>query len=162
MAIQRKERRHGFYVKFCNLYLEFFKEKDESKDEDVNLARKYIVYAWKRYGRINYFGKGTMDRPFTHKNDMLSNTIDSHWKCEIIADHLTEKEACVLEAYLISICDRPLSKRGSYVWDGKSMINKQNEFTYKGEDLRDLSKKLLNIDNGNNYWEAIRRKANGY
>jgi hypothetical protein len=53
-------------------------------------------------------------RPLNHSNDMLSKTIDSGWECVVI-EHLTKKEACILESKLIRMAkNRRLSKRGSY------------------------------------------------
>jgi hypothetical protein len=67
-----------------------------------------------------------------------------------------------LEAYFISIAQRPFSKIGTYVWDGVSLINKRREVNYKKNvPFKQLFKEYLNLD-GNNYWKTFRRKINGY
>jgi hypothetical protein len=46
---------------------------------------------------------------------MLSNTIDSSWQLVIVADNLTKKMACILEAKLLRmVTNRTFSKRGCY------------------------------------------------
>jgi hypothetical protein len=58
--------------------------------------------------------------------------------------------------------NRRLSKRGSYKWDGVSLINKQQERTYEGVKYEILFDEYLNLDDGNNYWETFRREINYY
>ena len=91
-------------------------------------------------GIIYYIGQGWFNeinwqegRPFHMDcDDMLRNTIDESWTCVIISWGLTKFEARLLEAYLINLYDGELSKPGTYKWDGKSLMNKHRERTYKG------------------------------
>ena len=162
----RKRHQNGFLVKFWSLDLNvIFKKRDA---DWFNSDRNYCIYLWCRHGVAHYIGEGRLDtkfwqegRPFNHKDDMLTNTIGKKWKCEILACGLSKKEAGIIEAYLLKNNNRTLSKRNQYTWDGVSLINKQREYTYKGERYEELFEKYLNLDNGNNYWEALRRKING-
>ena len=121
-------------------------------------------------GRIYYIGQGIWDdnywqcsRPFhLNSNDLLSNTIDSSWTCIIIANGLTIVEARLIESYLISLYDGDLSSIGSFVWDGKSLINKHREYRYRGLEFEKMYNKYLNLEDGNNFWETFRRQINGY
>lgn len=121
-------------------------------------------------GIIYYIGQGWYteikweeSRPFhLDCDDMLTNTIDSSWSCIIISSGLTKFEARLLEAYLISLYDGELSKPGNYVWDGKSLINKHREYTYKGVKFEAVYDYYLNLKDGNNYFETFRRKVNNY
>lgn len=160
----RKRNPSGYRVSFWNLDLKIiFKQRDEVWSDS---KKDYCVYIWCRHGVVYYIGEGLFrstcwwkDRPFDHKNDTVSSIIDSHWKCEIIASGLTKKECCILEAYLLKIAQRNLTEKGQYMWDGKSLINKQREYTYRGRSYEELFKEYLNLD-GNNCWETLRRKIN--
>lgn len=134
------------------------------RDKDWFAEHEYYVYLWKLFSKVHYIGKGKGNRFDDHKGDMLEKTIDDRWICEIIAWGLTNKEARMLEAMLIKIAceERNLSRRGTYLWDGKSLINKRRELTYKGVSYEVLFEEYLNLDNGNNYWETFRREVNGY
>jgi hypothetical protein len=63
---------------------------------------------------------------------------------------------------LINLSKRKLAKTGVSTWDGESLINKRREVNYNKEiSFEQLFHKYLNLDNGNNYWEAFRRQING-
>lgn len=159
----------GFLVKFRCLDLNVaFKNRDV---DWFNCDRDFCTYVWKdQNGLIQYIGMGrywnlykygfdkwSWSRPFNHKNDLLKNTISNDWICEILFMGCTSKEAHIIESYLIQLCERSLSKIGQYVWDGVSLINKKREKKYER-----MFKEYLNLDNGNNYWETLRREINGY
>ncbi len=168
LAPLRKRHYLGYWTEFLNLDLnQIFRKRDKDWWEN----RDYCVYVWKKNGIIHYIGKGKFDetywqdaRPFIHKLDTLANTIDSSWTCSILAWGLTNKESRILEAYLIkeASLERNLSKIGAYKWDGKSLINKRRERTYKGVCFEQLYEEYLNLDNGNNYFKTFRRQVNGY
>ena len=127
------------------------------KRDTDNWDRDFCVYTFKdEFKCIQYYGMGRYydivpsskwlkSRPFSHKNDLLKNTINSEWTCEIIGLGMTSLEAHVLEAYLIKSDNRKLSKIGTNKWDRCSLINKRRE--------RKWEKKIteyLNLGNGNN------------
>ena len=110
------------------------------KNRDVDNERNWSVYrVVTPDGRTVYFGKGiyyygkSYDynvahmRATNHRGDMLANTLCEGWTIEIIAIGLTDKESRILEAKLIRDAGKPLSKKGIYVWDGVSLINKRRE-----------------------------------
>ena len=77
------------------------------------------MYTWKKNGIIHYIGQGYFKasswetgRPFVHTDDLLSKTIDSSWTCEIISWGLTQKEARIIESFLINLSKRKLAKTG--------------------------------------------------
>lgn len=165
----KKKHPLGFWVKFRCLDLNVaFKNRDV---DWFNCDRDFCTYIWKdQNGQIQYIGMGrywdlykygfdkwSWSRPFVHKNDLLKNTISNDWICEILFMGCTSKEAHIIEAYLIQLCERSLSKIGQYVWDKVSLINKKRERKYER-----MFKEYLNLDNGNNYWETLRREINGY
>lgn len=166
MQYLKKKANNGCWIKFALLDLNrLFKQRDRDWWEKHDCS----VYFWLYKGTVYYIGHGRLDMNNWQEgrqfhigcNDMLSNTIDSRWTCEIIHG-LTKKEARILEAYFISIAQRPFSKIGTYVWDGVSLINKRREVNYKKNvPFKQLFKEYLNLD-GNNYWETFRRKINGY
>lgn len=141
-----------------------FKSRDLDDDD-----RDFCVYIWKLKNNCFYIGEGRWreedwqkGRPFhINQKDLLSLNLDARWECVVLANGLTKKEACVLEAYLLNIVERPFTKRGSYTWDGVSLINKQHECFYKGVSYDILAEQFLNLD-GNYCWEIIRREINGY
>ena len=159
----------GFLVKFRCLDLNVIFSKRDS--DWFNNDRDFCTYIWKDpKGVIQYIGIGrywdlykygfkkwTQSRPFKHQKDMLANTINEDWICEILFIGCTSKEAHIIEAYLITCSERPLSNIKSYVWDGVSLINKKREKRYER-----MFEEYLNLDNWNNYWETIRREINGY
>lgn len=145
------------------LDFEMFKKRFRREDSD------HCLYVWKYNGRIFYVGCGKWNwrywynsRPF-HTNccDLLSNTIDKHWTCEVITG-ISLKEAKILEAKYISLYEGTLSPWGSMSWDGKSLINKRRELTYNKVRYEVLFKRYLNLEDGSNYWETVRRQINGY
>lgn len=125
--------------------------------------RDYCVYIWMYRRIVYYIGEGRENRCITHKNDLLERVIGPGWICVMFAVGLTKMEGCILEAWLLSIItNRAFTQRGQTVWDGKSLINKQREYTYKGVKFEQLFKEYLNLDNGNNDWETFRRQINYY
>ena len=168
-VVLRKRHPKGFWVVFrTDLDLNvIFKKRDR---DWFNLDRDFCVYVWKDpSGLIQYIGMGRyyqgelysvtlwkISRPFMHKNDLLSNVISDSWICEILCYGCSNKEAHIIEAQLITLCDRPLSKRGQTKWDGVSLINKRRERKYEN-----MIEEYLSLD-GNNYWETLRREINGY
>ena len=84
--------------------------------------------------------------------------MNKNWVIRIIASGLTKNQAKALEAYFIREASkrRALSKKGQFVWDGVSLMNKHRE--WKAEKMID---KYLNLD-GNNYWEVISRTPDYY
>lgn len=118
---------------------------------------------WMYKGIIFYIGEGLTDRPFTHYGDIVANTIDSDWTCVILASNLTKMEACIMEAKLLSLVeDRTFTRRGQYVWDGVSLMNKQREYKYKGISYRYLFEEYLNLNDGSNYWKDLKFQINKY
>ena len=148
---------------YLTLFLPLIIARNFKKDKNIEDAcRDYCIYFWRnKDGIIYYIGKGKFIngkwsecRPFIHYKDMLSNTIDETWYCEIPFIGLSEKQAFAAEAYLISICERSRSKRGKYIWDEESLINKKREWKHE-----ELIEEYL-ILNGNNYWAIIAREIN--
>ena len=166
MQYLKKQHNLGFWTYFVLLDLNsLFKQRDI----DWNSKHDRCVYFWLLDEKVYYIGQGKFNRYFWQtsrpfhigNNDLLENTIDSRWTCQIIHG-LTKKEARILEAYFISIAERKLSKIGSYKWDGVSLINKRRERNYKRDiPFTKLFKEYLNLD-GNNYWKTFRRQINGY
>lgn len=144
----------GFIIQFLHLGLNLFKNTEKSGNS--------IVYMWKWRGIVRYIGKGVWDRPFTHSGDMLSRILDSSWELVIVAEGLTDQQACTLEAKLIRIAKkyRRLSVRGSYEWDGVSLINKITPRTYKGISFEDLFEQHLNLNDRN--WTELERELSNY
>jgi len=167
MNFLKKKHFLGFWTYFLLLDLDGLLKK---RDADLNAFNcNYCVYTWKKNGIIHYIGQGYFKvsswetgRPFVHTDDLLSKTIDSSWTCEIISWGLTQKEARIIESFLINLSKRKLAKTGVSTWDGESLINKRREVNYNKEiSFEQLFHKYLNLDNGNNYWEAFRRQING-
>ena len=132
-----------------------------------------VVYSYDLYGEAHYYGHGIhydiekygykkwwkYSRAFETKNKHLAhNTVNKNWVIRIIASGLTKNQAKALEAYFIREASkrRALSKKGQFVWDGVSLMNKHRE--WKAEKMID---KYLNLD-GNNYWEVISRTPDYY
>ncbi len=142
----------GFTIRFLHLSLNLFKNVDEKGHT--------LVYMWKHYGRVHYIGKGLWDRPLKHTKDTLSRVLDPSWELIIVAENLTDAQACVLEAKLIRMAKktRRLSVRGSYEWDGVSLINKVTPITYRGILFEDMFEQYLNLNDRN--WEQLEREIN--
>ena len=131
---------------------QIFKKRDtESWDrdfcvyifEDENGIPQY--YGMGRYYDIlnHTIAKWLSSRPFSHRKDLLKNTVNSNWTCRIIGLGMTSSEAHILEAYLILRSNRVLSKKGTKEWDRCSLINKKRERKWER-----LTTEYL--DNGNN------------
>ena len=141
----------------------------KKRDRSWTSKHDRCVYVWMKDGRIYYIGQGWFKeinwqegRPFhLDSDDMLTNTIDESWTCVILSWGLTKFEARLLESYLISLYTGKLSTKGSYEWDGKSLMNKHRERKYKGVVFENVYQEYLNLEDGNNYWETFRRKVNG-
>ena len=132
-----------------------FKKRDtESWDRD------FCVYIFEdEFGIEQYYGMGryydltrynknkwlNRSRPFKHKNDLLSNCVNSEWTCRIVGLGMTSLEAHVLEAHYIVNCNRNLSKIKAKEWDRKFLINKRRERKWEK-----LMSEYLNFNNGNN------------
>ena len=144
----------GFNIQFLHLGLNLFRSIDGNGGS--------IVYMWKWRGVVYYVGKGTWDRPFTHNGDIISRVVDSSWELIIVADGLTDEEACTLEAKLIRMAKkhRTLTAIGSYDWDGISLINKVTPRTYRGVEFEELFEQHLNLNDRN--WTDLERKLNYY
>lgn len=142
----------GFTIRFLHLSLNLFKNVDEKGTTSV--------YMWKWNGKIQYIGKGVKDRPFKHTKDILSRVLDPSWELIIVAENLTDAQACTLEAKLIRMAKktRRLSVRGSYEWDGVSLINKVTPATYRGILFEDMFEQYLNLNDRN--WEQLEREIN--
>jgi hypothetical protein len=126
--------------------------------EDSYKVERY--YGMGRYFDLTHYTKSkwlNQSRPFTHKKDLLNNTISSDWTCRIIGYGMTSEEAHVLEAYIILNSKLPLSKIGTKKWDRKSLINKRREKKWEK-----LMTEYLNLGNGNNSWIIAKRQTNDY
>lgn len=124
--------------------------------------RNCCVYVWMFKGIVYYIGEGLKERYIKHKNDLLKSVLGPGWVCIILATGITKMEGCILEAWMLStVTTRTFTSKGQTVWDGSSLINKQREYTYKGRRFEELFEEYLNLDNGNNDWEAFRRQING-
>lgn len=151
MVRKNWEFKKGFWVQFLHLGLNLVNNIDGS-----GLC---VVYMWILNGIVYYIGKGTESRPINHYKDTLSRVLDSRWELCIIAENLTDLQASILEAKLLRLASkRSFSERGSYVWDGVSLINKQMELTYNGMLFEDLFDKYLNLNDRN--WKQLKRKIN--
>ena len=166
MEYIKKQHDLGFWVYFLLLDLDkIFKRRYRNWNEKPNRC----VYMWMKDEIIYYIGQGwytefywQSSRPFhVDCDDMLTNTIDESWTCIIISSGLSVFEARLLEAYFISLYDGELSQKGTYVWDGKSLMNKHRERSYKGVVFENVYDYYLNLEDGNNFWETFRRKING-
>lgn len=140
-----------------------FKERFRWED------REHCIYVWKYNRKIFYIGRGKwnfkywyLSRPFhLNSNDLLSNTIDKNWTCEVI-NGLSLRESKILEAKYLNLYKGELTSWGSTRWDGKSLINKRRELTYNGISYTMLFDRYLNLEDGSNYWETVRREINSY
>ena len=151
------------YTTLYNVLFSSFNPKEIFRKRDDSGERRYCVYLWMYRGIIFYIGEGLKNRPFTHVGDLVANTIDSDWTCVILATNITKLEACIMEAKLLSLVEnRTFTRRGQYVWDGVSLMNKQREYYYKGVSYRSLFKEYLNLNDGSNYWRNLRSKINNY
>jgi len=83
--------------------------------EDENGISQY--YGMGKYYDLTCYSKSKWlkSRPFSHKNDLLTKTINFNWTCRIIGLGMTVKEAHILEAYMIKKSDRTLSKIGTNI-----------------------------------------------
>lgn len=117
---------------------------------------------WKHFNNISYIGNGTIYRPISHCNDTLSRHLDPSWELVIVAEDLTKEQAVVLEAKLIHMAAkiRRFSVRGSYEWDGVSLINKVIPRTYKKVKFEILFEKHLNLNDRN--WAELEREISRY
>ena len=166
MQYLKKQHDLGFWVYFLLLDLDKIFKK---RDKNWNAKHDRCVYVWVKDSVIYYIGQGWFreidwqnGRPFhLDCNDMLTNTIDESWTCVILSWGLTMFEARLWESKLIDLYEGDLSKPGAYVWDGKSLMNKKRERSYKGIVFETVYDDYLNLEDGNNYWETFRRKING-
>lgn len=114
------------------------------KRDTEHWNRDYCVYTFELDNTVWYYGMGRYydltkfdmkswikSRPFSHKYDLLANTIDSNWTCVIIGMGMTSIEAHVLEANLIKSDSRKLSKVNTMTWDRESLINKKRELKWE-------------------------------
>ena len=169
MELKPLRRKHpkGFWVEFRSLKVDvLFKKRDNWKNGNDNPDHDFCVYGWlSPWGKFYYHGMGryreidwTHCRAVSHYHDMVDNTVNEDWVCVIFCVGLTSLEAHIMEAQMIlfALETNRLSKRGQYVWDRESLINKRQERKYER-----MIEEYLNLD-GNNDWETLRREINGY
>ena len=143
MKLQLTELRHpkdGYTISYSNLINtnDYLKVRDPVSGRD----RDYCVYRIiGPNGRVFYIGRGryydwriynwyvfwNKTRPFIHKNDVLCKVLGKGWTIEILVFGLSINESAILEALFIREqlwSGRTLMKRGTYDWNGYSLINK--------------------------------------
>ena len=166
MQYLKKQHFLGFWVYFLLLDLDKLLKK---RDKNWKAKRDYCVYLWMKNGQVFYIGEGWLKesdwqigRPFhLGCDDLLTKTIDSSWTCTIVSWGLTRFEAQLIESYLQKLYKGELTKIGAEKWDGKSLINKRIERSYKGVIFENEYNNYLNLEDGNYYWETFGRQING-
>lgn len=150
--------RRGIFLGY-NVLFPLFNGIRLLRKRDKEGIRNCCVYLWTTTGIVYYIGEGVHSRPFDHDGDLVSDVIDSDWTCIILVYNVTKLEACIIEAKLLSMVqNRTFTRRGIYIWDGESLLNKQREYHYRGVSYEYLFKEYLN--NGNYYWKALWREIN--
>lgn len=108
-----------------------------------------ILYCWyDAYTFRVYIGMGNKDRPYKHRNDLLSKSLNSNWILVTI-DNLSEESAKVLESFFILYANRTmnLSRVGDNIALFGTLLNKRREKSWE----KHIPYKLLN----GNYIECI-------
>ena len=107
------------------------------------------LYSW--YGAYSfrvYIGMGNKDRPYKHRNDLLSRSLNNNWSI-IIIGNLSQESAKVLESFFIWYGTQTMSLSPIKCEKAKfgCLLNKKREKSYE----KYIPYKLLN----GNYIECI-------